>query len=107
MEQIEDDNDDHEGENYGDNAATVPCLAIAGNLLFRRLNVTVRGYGAIGIPAKRTAGSEEYESQSVGGRTHLPASLALALALMAWAYVDFRARGTVSTRRIAEALVMT
>jgi hypothetical protein len=107
VDQIEDDNDDHEGENYGDNAAAVPCLAVAGNLPFRRFDVAVRGYGAIGEPAKRAAGSQEYESQSVGGRTHLPASLALALTLMAWAYVYFRARGTVWTRRIAEALVMT
>jgi hypothetical protein len=89
MDQIEDDEDNHEGENYGDNAATVPCLAVAGNLPFRGLNVTMRGNGAIGEPAERTAGSEEYETHSVGGRTHLHASLAVVLAQKAWAYVEF------------------
>src|SRR6266568_2877336 len=61
----------------GGDATMVSCLPVARNLSLRGLDVTVGGDRAVRVPAKGKAGSQEYEHQSVGGRTHRNAAPAV------------------------------
>src|SRR5260221_14737013 len=44
MDQVEDDDSDHQSENHGEEAITVGCLAVARQFTFLGLYIAVSGY---------------------------------------------------------------
>src|SRR5258707_3132590 len=84
MDNIENDHSDYQSENHGDDASTVACLAVARKLACSGFHVAVSGYRTVRIPAKSAAGSKEYEDQSIGGRAHRNASLAMSAHPRTW-----------------------